>query len=180
MSEGDFWNELLSTANSAATARATAEAAKKEYAEMMEKVKRLVATTGSLQTSSIQIDSGLAGRVALLENELRFVNQSIEALATELKQLKSQERENKSHPCEKSDVDSQFTTGQRGGVAERIASHVQSKMEAFYPAQVARELDIPESYVAKILRDLAAKGVLRTLDNNGYRGRKHYMVNRPL
>ena len=100
MSEGYFWNELLSTANSAATARATAEAAKKEYAEMMEKVKRLVATTGSLQTSSIQIDSGLAGRVALLENELRFVNQSIEALATELKQLKSQERENKSHPCE--------------------------------------------------------------------------------
>ena len=146
MSEGDFWNELLSTANSAATARATAEAANKEYVEMAEKVKRLVDTTGNLQTSSMQASSGLAGRVALLENELRFVNQSIEALASELKQLKSQERENKSHPCEKSDVTSQSTTNRRGAVADQIASHVRSKMEAFYPNQISRELDGAEGF----------------------------------
>lgn len=119
-------------------------------------------------------------RVASLENELRFAIQSIEALAAELKELKlkSQEQKVEFHPREELAV-SQSTTGQYGAVAQRIVSHVQSKKEAFYPAQISRELDIPDCYVGKVLKDLEKKGMVRSLDNHGYTGRKLYMVNSP-
>ncbi|HAX78970.1 MAG TPA: hypothetical protein DCY88_24900 [Cyanobacteria bacterium UBA11372] len=73
-----------------------------------------------------------------------------------------------------------FNTMSLPPVKYKIVNYLRVKKEVFYPAEVARELDLHVSYVARIFRDLESDGFLVSIDTNGYRGRKLYKVVEPL
>ncbi|HAJ59303.1 MAG TPA: hypothetical protein DCP31_08565 [Cyanobacteria bacterium UBA8543] len=184
MNNQSSWQDLAAIACTASEAENRISLAQKEYADAMKKFndfleERLQQSTRSATCSPYDLE--LLKRISIIESDFRITSQSIEALAAELKELKSQGQKTSSH-CDSSQsttaIYSTSTQESRGAVAARIASHVQSKKEAFYPRQIARELDLPDCYVGKVLTRLLDQGVLRMLDNHGYAGRKLYMVNR--
>ena len=65
-------------------------------------------------------------------------------------------------------------------VKRKVVNHVSAKKELFYPAQIARELELCSSYVSKVFKELEDGRWIKSVDNKGYRGRKLYQVTIPV
>jgi hypothetical protein len=64
-----------------------------------------------------------------------------------------------------------------GKIKRRLLNHLVTKKRLVYPAQIARELNIPSAiYVARVFRQLEEEWHVRAVDTHGYRGRKLYEV----
>ena len=112
--------------------------------------------------------------VGLLSSENRELREQLTALAATVGATAQAEKVGIAK--EVSEALDDYGFNQLPPVKQKILDHIARKRELFYPAEVARELNLCSTYVSKVLQDLEKAGWLKSVDSNGYRGRKLYKV----